>query len=103
MAKIATFFLSIENTSTDHVDNLILMLNTTKKDTKDAKHALQGIISTPRYPTDSAIYPMQKQITTKHPISLFIILKVVICYQHTVNHQNLYFILLTFLQLPGTF
>ena len=54
VAKGATF---TENFGITHRDHPLLILITTHKDIGKARYTLQGIIATPRYPTDQDMPP----------------------------------------------
>ena len=100
VAKRATF---PENSGTILLDHLLLMLTTTHKDLGDARYSLQGVITSPRYPTDQDMPLKLKQMATKHPTTLLMFQLVAMCHQHTTHHQDLHLLPLNAPQLPGTF
>ena len=78
------------------------MLHTTSEGTGNAQIDLQGTNTTYRLPTNRPMPPMQNHITTKHPMTLLMLLNTV-CHQYTIHHQVPYLVLLSIPQLPGTF
>ena len=65
MAKRAIF---PENSGMTHPDYPLLILLKTHKDKGDAKYTLQGVIATPRHPTDQAMPPILNQMTIKDSV-----------------------------------
>ena len=55
-----------ENSGTILLDDPLLMLPTTHKDTGDVRYTLQGNITTPRHPTDQVMTLKSSQMTTKY-------------------------------------
>ena len=75
-----------ENTSIFHTDHLLLILLKTHKNIGDAKHFLQGIIASPRHPTDQAIPLTLDQMTPKYPTTLLMFQLMAMYHQHTTHH-----------------
>ena len=69
-----------ESADTTHLDHLILMISIIRKNTGDPSFTLQWFNAASKYHTDRAILLKQKQMATKHPTTLLILLNIAICH-----------------------